>query len=567
MKKLLSILLLALLMCTVLFTTVACKEEPAPAPVPVTLEDPEPTEKCDPILPAGTGKAVPKTWSTDANGKTGLPSFVTDGSATNVTEALVNAVKSTPQSFFADTPKNIIYIIGDGMGVSHLNISEEYKGELIMNSLPYKTESLTDSYLKAPSTDKTSKTTTDSPAGGTQLLSGYKTRYGYISMDINGNSIKNLSQLAKENGWKTAVVTNDHIADATPACALINNTSRYHQDVIYYQELMENMPDLLMGWDWGMDSYFTGSTGTWATRMAKAEKDCLKDAIERECSNSSTMMTKLNNDGPVALLKSLTEAQKTAVLPYSLYYHVWSTDTDKSVAFETWLDSDLAAYCANLDSTYGNPEDNVKRFTDFTGVLDNNDYSKPILGSWTSDGNDYEAKKPNRGYLLHGSIGKKYPNFAEMVSYTIYQMDKMAEEGDTGFFAMIENTCTDGWGHSSNYDTKTIGVMNEVQCFDEGVAIAVKYVLEHPDTLLVVTADHETGGFLLKNGWQDDISKIKSSTTGHSSQNVPCIAFGAGADKFSAEKIGATHEGYVTGQIIGQLMGDANFGQPAGYPN
>ena len=150
-------------------------------------------------------------------------------------------------------------------------------------------------------------------------------------------------------------------------------------------------------------------------------------------------------------------------------------------------------------------------------------------------------------------------------------------------FAMIENTCTDGWGHSGNSDTKVQGQMNEVQCFDEGVAIAVKYVLEHPDTLLVVSADHETGGYTLRTGWEEDFTLIKSTTTGHSSQNVPLYAFGAGAQKFSAEAIQATyganskasvntlangdleHEGWITGALMGELMTGAAFGQPANY--
>ena len=158
-----------------------------------------------------------------------------------------------------------------------------------------------------------------------------------------------------------------------------------------------------------------------------------------------------------------------------------------------------------------------------------------------------------------------------MVAYTLYQMDAEATAGNTGFFAMIEDTYPDGWGHKQ----LKIGAMNEVQNFDEGVAIAVKYVLEHPDTLLVVTADHETGDFNLKTGWESDITKIKSGGSGHSSREVPCIAFGAGADKFTAEAIaqayglsdGSVHEGWITGQLIGQLMGDPDFGQPAGYPN
>ena len=204
------------------------------------------------------------------------------------------------------------------------------------------------------------------------------------------------------------------------------------------------------------------------------------------------------------------------------------------------------------------------------------DFTKPVLGSWTVDGNNYDSDSPNRGYLMNGAIGTSYPSWPEMVAYTIYQMDKEANDAGTGFFCIIENTCTDGWGHSGNQDTKVYGMMNEVQCFDEGVAIAVKYVLEHPDTLLVISADHETGGYRLREGWENDFSLISSTTTGHSSQNVPLYAFGAGAQNFSADAInakfgaqanagveqnGKIHEGWITGALMGELITGAAFGE------
>ena len=131
MKKFLSILLVVLMMFSVLFVTISCKQEATPTPTPTPEPEPEvdPTiaEHCDPILPSGTGQVVPSSWSVDADGKTGLSAFVTDGSRTNVTEDLIKAVKETPQSFFDETPTNVIYIIGYGMGLSHLKMSEEYK--------------------------------------------------------------------------------------------------------------------------------------------------------------------------------------------------------------------------------------------------------------------------------------------------------------------------------------------------------------------------------------------------------------------------------------------------------
>lgn len=567
MKKLLSYLLILLMMLSVVFVTVSCNNEAKNDPTPTPqVEDNTQGQKCDPILPRGTGKAVPRWEGVGEGGVTGLADFVTDGSKTNVTEQLIAAVENAKQSDFAATPKRVIYIIGDGMGQKQLVASKEYKGDIILDHLPYKTQANTKCYLSFEDsdegTDKTSLTTTDSPAGGTQLLSGYKTRYGYISLDINGKSVPNLTEVAKKNGWKTATVTNDHIADATPACSLVHNTLRYHQEVLYYQELMEDMPDLLMGWDWGM-SYFFDSKN-WAAGLLAAEEAAISRAYGK---NKKTLPARAGKT-PAAYYESLTDTQKAIFEPYSLYYHIWSTKTDKSVAFIDWVKNDdgLKVYCDELDATF-KPSEKVFRRETFGEIVANKDFSKPILGSWTDDGPDYDSKNPCRGYLLES---EDWPNFSEMVAYTLYQMDTMVKQDSEsdGFFCMIENTCTDGWGHCENkYKQKVPGFLNEIQCFDEGVAIAVKYVLEHPDTLLVVSADHDTGNLKMGDGWENDFSQIKANSTNHTANPVPCIAFGAGADKFAASAIGELHEGCFTGQVLGRLMGDENFGQPDDYPN
>ena len=559
-------------------------------------------EHSDPILPKGSvalngnSFSIPMEWSEDLAGKTGLPdvtySFSGDRtSVTNVSAELVAAVKNTPQSFFAETPKNIIFLFSDGWGVTEVNMSREYKGELIMDALPYATESKTDSYLKyqfdgSVDSNYTGHETTDSCAGGTQVLAGYKTRYGYIGLDVDATPVTTLIEAAHAKGMKTANVTNDNIVDATPAAAMMHDTNRYHSNVLYLKALryalVQNQLDLLMGWDWGMSNLF--STGDWATKLLTEEKEGIADAVKRQ------KIAAYSGNDPVAYFKSLSLSDKRKMAGFSVYYYLWESqdaarlnsfmrwDSESNAelsAYKTWLDSPsgLSAAITALNSLV--PSDEVKRYKNFKDVVANTDFSKPILGSWTEDGSDYEASSPNRGYLIHGDIGKNYPSWPEMVAYTIYQMDAESADTDCGFFCIIENTCTDGWGHSGNTDTKVYGMMNEVQCFDEGVAIAVKYVLEHPDTLLVISADHETGAFRLKDGWEDDYTKIISGGTGHSSQRVPLYAFGAGADKFSAESIatkyadhpnagleegGKIHEGWITGALMGELIKGSAFG-------
>ena len=570
-------------------------------------------EHSDPILPKGTGQTIPTDWSDNPNGMDDLPAIIYNFSGertavTNVTPELKAAVAAANEDpdYFDETPKKILVVFSDGWGVSSVDMSREYKGELILDSLPYYTQSRTDAYNKF-SLDGSNNdysinrnSATDSCAGGTQVLCGYKTRYGYISLDVDGNPVTNLAEAAKAKGWYVACVTNDNIADATPADAIVHETNRYHDDVIYFRELMANDWDLLMGWDWGMDTYFT--SGTWAARLEEAAKEGIKQANKREGTGTVS-----SGQTAIQFFKKLsTTKEKAKVAPFMIYYHLWERQDASRLnswqrwvktggetelnAFIAWLDSPngLAAAIKDLDDNYGDPSTHVNRCMTFKELLANTDtdFKKPVLGSWKNDGADYDSDYPNRGYLLRDEIGENYPSWPEMVAYTIYQMDAMAGV-DGGFFVMIENTCTDGWGHSENKAIKVQGQMNEVQCFDEGVAIAVKYVLEHPDTLLVISADHETGGFEFqtpKNGtgeeWKTDFTMIQSTTTGHSTQVVPLYAFGAGAKNFSKEAIntkygavanahveqdGFIHEGWITGALMGELLTGEAFGQPANY--
>lgn len=76
--------------------------------------------------------------------------------------------------------------------------------------------------------------------------------------------------------------------------------------------------------------------------------------------------------------------------------------------------------------------------------------------------------------------------------------------------------------------------MKEVQSTNEAVAIALKYVLEHPDTALIVTADHETGNTTLKSGWKTDFNRITAGSGNHSDQLVPVFANGKGTDALNS---------------------------------
>lgn len=135
--------------------------------------------------------------------------------------------------------------------------------------------------------------------------------------------------------------------------------------------------------------------------------------------------------------------------------------------------------------------------------------------------------------------------------------DRSTENDNSGFFLMFENTGTDMAGHANELDWYVV----ETRATDEMVAICLKFACENPDTLVVMTADHETGGVLLRKGWEDDASKIKFSSSGHSKQDVPVYALGYEeyAKLFANQKMLNAQ----VGKLLAYTMGiTENYGMP-----
>lgn len=99
-----------------------------------------------------------------------------------------------------------------------------------------------------------------------------------------------------------------------------------------------------------------------------------------------------------------------------------------------------------------------------------------------------------------------------------------------GFVLMVEGSEIDNAGHNNS----TSEVTEEVLDMDRAVAVAYDFALKHGNTLIVVTADHETGGMSITAG---NIEKKEVtgafSIKGHSGVMVPVFAYGPGAIEFT----------------------------------
>ena len=139
------------------------------------------------------------------------------------------------------------------------------------------------------------------------------------------------------------------------------------------------------------------------------------------------------------------------------------------------------------------------------------------------------------------------PNYAKQTD-TLVTLAQMMENclevlGDRKpFFIMCEGGEIDWDCHGHN----TMGMINAIINMDEAVKVAYEFYLKHPkQTLIVVTADHETGGITLGNqghfpkwdrivaGEDSGNNGVGWTTHGHTGNPVPVYALGRNAEKFS----------------------------------
>ena len=98
------------------------------------------------------------------------------------------------------------------------------------------------------------------------------------------------------------------------------------------------------------------------------------------------------------------------------------------------------------------------------------------------------------------------------------------------FFLLVEGSQVDWGGHDNDLEYVT----KEYIEFDRAIGVALKFVEENPNTLLVVTADHETGGLAITSDQIKKLdSKVRFSTKGHTASMVPVFSKGVGSKVFS----------------------------------
>ncbi len=98
-----------------------------------------------------------------------------------------------------------------------------------------------------------------------------------------------------------------------------------------------------------------------------------------------------------------------------------------------------------------------------------------------------------------------------------------------GFFLMVEGSQIDWAAHAND----TNRVIRQTLLFDLAVREAIQFARRDKHTLVIVTADHETGGLKLKTSKRNNSIKAKWTSGGHTAVNVPIYAYGPGSQEFA----------------------------------
>ncbi len=287
----------------------------------------------------------------------------------------------------SSTNKNIIFMIGDGMGSEEIKLASLIEYGIINGSI----------FEEFPSqawysTDDIHGKITDSAASGTALATGQLTANSMVGIDTKSVPIKTILEYLKDDfNYSTGIVTTTEIAHATPATFAAHAKHRDLKTKIRDQLLSQNI-DVVLGGGLG-GTYIGGRSGA----------------------------QNLANNHNYTLVTNTSELNQI------------SNSTDS------------------------------------------------LLGLFGYYNIDYELERNPQ----------ESPSLQEMTSKALQLLDSKNKP----FFVMIEGGRIDHAGHLLNsFQNKTIYNALETINFEKSVRVAYEYAKAHPNTILITTADHETGG-------------------------------------------------------------------------
>ncbi|WP_281646551.1 alkaline phosphatase [Parendozoicomonas sp. Alg238-R29] len=322
----------------------------------------------------------------------------------------------------AGKAKNVILMIGDGMGPQQLSMLESY-ARLAPSSI-YKGGETAMTRLVNAGTMGLSMTypdgsvVVDSASSASQLATGKPSPSEAIGLDQSGNPAETILEKAKKMGKATGLVSDTRLTHATPASFAAHQPHRSMENQI--------AEDMLAT---GVDVMLSGGIRYWIPKSVNEKGDTYKQVVDLT--------------GGSVKIKSKRKDEKNLLLDAQKAGYTLTFDRDQ---------------LAKAD------DDKVLGLFAYSGMMDGIAYTK------TKDSKD-----------------RTQPTLKEM---TVKALDILSEDKD-GFFLMVEGGQIDWAAHSNDAAT----MLHELLKFDEAVNAVYEWASNRDDTLVVVTADHETGSF------------------------------------------------------------------------
>ncbi|WP_250654942.1 alkaline phosphatase [Alkalimarinus coralli] len=338
---------------------------------------------------------------------------------------VVGCSHTQTESAVSESPsqvKNVIMMIGDGMGPQQMGLLENYA--VNASTSIYKDQQtglakmINNGTLGLSSHNPADSIVADSACSASQLATGEPSLSEAVGLDINGNSVETVLELAKAQGKATGLVSDTRLTHATPAAFAAH---RYHRSLENQiaEDMLANQVDVML----------SGGLRYWIPQEVNEKGEAYQALVEKTGGAVKIKSKRKDNKN------LLNEAEK---MGYSLAFN-----------------------------------------RDDLSQVDNGKLLGLFAYSGMQDGIEYTQTKndPNR----------TMPGLREM---TEKALDILSQDED-GFFLMIEGGRIDWAGHDNDAGT----MLHEMLKFDEAVNYVYEWARKRNDTLVLVTADHETGGF------------------------------------------------------------------------
>lgn len=133
-------------------------------------------------------------------------------------------------------------------------------------------------------------------------------------------------------------------------------------------------------------------------------------------------------------------------------------------------------------------------------------------------------------YLSENGVPQVLKGRGNLLAETVENGLKFLKSKKKPFFMMVEGAQIDRGGHSNNVGT----IVTEGIDFDRAITKAIQFADQNPGTLVVITADHETGGFSIPHGdMKTNTIEGDFTTDDHSATLIPVFSYGSGSENFT----------------------------------